>query len=274
MHDLNAQIQDQYRVTGLFEDIVKRLGEQGVDLENVSRSDIAGIDELHLRGAEVSKELVSAFDFNHLRVLDVGCGIGGPARMLADEFNCDVSGIDMSREFIGTAQKLSGLIKMNGKTDFVHGNALDLPFENGVFDVVWTQHVQMNIEDKRTFYSEIYRVLKDNGALVYFDIFSTNSDAIYYPVPWANDASRSFLTTISSMEGILKVLQFAKIQSIDQTFGAIQFLKNAFEKIKKEGPAKLGINVVMGSSTKEKLGNVFKALQEGKIELQSGIYRK
>ena len=112
MNKINTLIENQYNLSGLFEDIIKRLKDQGVDLNNISRSDIAGVDEFHLRGVEVTKELVAEFDFKNLKVLDVGCGLGGPSRMLADEFNCKVSGIDMSHEYIRTARKLSEIIKL------------------------------------------------------------------------------------------------------------------------------------------------------------------
>ncbi len=274
MNERNTLIENQYDLLGLFEDIVKRLKEQGVDLNHITRSDISGVDEFHLRGAEVSKELVTEFDLKNLNVLDVGCGLGGPCRMLADEFNCNVFGIDMSHEFIRTAQKLSEIIQINGKTEFVQGDALNLPYEDNSFDVVWTQHVQMNIEDKETFYSEINRVLNNNGTLIYYDIFKNVNDDIYYPVPWANDESISFLGTIENMETILKNLGFSKAQTTNQTDKAVEFLHNMFDKIKTNGPPKIGLNVLLGNSTKEKLGNVLIGLEEKKIELQSGIYKK
>lgn len=274
MNKIKILIENQYNVSGLFEDILKRLKDQGVDLDNLSRSDIAGVDEFHLRGVEVTKELVAEFDFKNLKVLDVGCGLGGPSRMLADEFNCKVSGIDMSHEYIRTARKLSEIIKLNGTTEFVQGDALELPYEDGLFDVVWTQHVQMNIEDKVKFYSEINRVLKNNGALIYYDIFKKNNEDVNYPVPWANNASISYLQTIANMDSILNNLGLSKTQTTDQTEGAIAFLHELFNKIKTNAQKKLGLNVLMGSSTKEKLGNVQKALETNKIELQSGIYKK
>ena len=274
MNKINTLIENQYNLSGLFEDIIKRLKDQGVDLNNISRSDIAGVDEFHLRGVEVTKELVAEFDFKNLKVLDVGCGLGGPSRMLADEFNCKVSGIDMSHEYIRTARKLSEIIKLNGTTEFVQGDALELPYEDGLFDVVWTQHVQMNIEDKVKFYSEINRVLKNNGALIYYDIFKKNNEDVNYPVPWANNASISYLQTIANMDSILNNLGLSKTQTTDQTEGAIAFLHELFNKIKTNAQKKLGLNVLMGSSTKEKLGNVQKALETNKIELQSGIYKK
>ena len=194
--------------------------------------------------------------------------------MLADEFNCDVSGIDMSHEFIRTATELSRIIKLNGRIKFVQGDALELPYDDQSFDVVWTQHVQMNIEDKEKFYSEIHRVLKTGGSLVYYDIFKKNKELITYPVPWANDASLSFLGTISNMESILKSLEFSQTQTSYHTLKAIEFLRNSFERSKKKGPPNLGLNVLMGTSTMEKLSNVMRGLQENKIELQSGIYIK
>ncbi|MEN8229786.1 MAG: methyltransferase domain-containing protein [Bacteroidota bacterium] len=267
-------IEEQYYTPDLFEDILDRLNQQEIDVNNVSRSDIAGVDEFHVRGAEVSKELVKNLDLTDLRVLDVGCGIGGPSRMLADEFNCRVTGIDICQEYIRTAQKLSDLVDLKSHTRFIQADALNLPFASGSFDVVWTQHVQMNIEDKTRFYEEIDRVLTDTGIFIYYDIFRLNGEDVNYPVPWANNASVSFLATTSSMNNILHELGFIKSQSTDQTEKATQFLLGLFENLRKNGPPKLGLNVLMGGATKEKLGNILKGLEEEKIVLQSGIYKK
>jgi ubiquinone/menaquinone biosynthesis C-methylase UbiE len=274
MNTRNQQIQKQYDLNGLYEEILNRLKQQGKSPGNISRSDIAGVDEFHVRGAEVTKELVAEFDFHNLNVLDVGCGIGGPARMLADEFNCTVSGIDMSPEYINTANMLTDLVGLSGSIDFVQGDALDLPYTNESFDAVWTQHVQMNIEDKTEFYTEIHRVLKPGGSLIYYDIFQKNEGDITHPVPWADTADVSFLHTIANMQNILNELGFENKSSKNQTVDGIFFFEKLFEKIQKDGPPKLGLNVLMGASTKEKLGNVMKALKGEQIELESGIYTK
>ena len=269
-----ALLGNQYHASGLLEDILERLKQEEVDISKVTRGNIAGVDEFHVRGAEVSLELAREAQLENAKVLDVGCGIGGPSRMLAQQFNCQVTGIDLNQEYIRTARGLSELLGLQGKTKFVQASALDLPFENGSFDVVWTQHVQMNISDKGKFYSEIERVLSDRGMLVYYDIFRKNSADVDYPVPWADNASISFLGSIAHMDHILNTLGFQKAHTTDQTSKASQFLAALFEKLKMNGPPTLGLNVLMGKSTKVKLENILKGLEDGKIVLQSGIYKK
>ncbi|MBL4605906.1 MAG: methyltransferase domain-containing protein, partial [Flavobacteriaceae bacterium] len=113
MDDLNQKLENHYLKKGLYEDIVNRLSEQSIPLNNVKRSDIAGTDEFHVRGAAVSRELANSIYLKGASVLDVGCGLGGPCRMLADEYNCLATGIDLSNEYIRTANKLSKLVKLN-----------------------------------------------------------------------------------------------------------------------------------------------------------------
>ncbi|MEN8230446.1 MAG: class I SAM-dependent methyltransferase [Bacteroidota bacterium] len=274
MEQFNTLIEKQYHSPGLYEGILSRLKEQKVNLKHVSRSHIAGVDEFHVRGAEVSKELAQEIDLTNATVLDIGCGIGGPSRMLADEYDCSVTGIDICPDYIRTAQKLSELVGFNGSTKFIEADALNLPFEDGSFDVVWTQHVQMNVRDKTRFYSEINRVLSDRGTFIYYDIFKTNGQDVNYPVPWANDPSISFLGSIPAFYDILSELGLTRVITTNQTAKATQFLVDLFNKVKKSGPPKMGLNVLMGNTTGEKLGNILLGLKENKIVLQSGIYIK
>ncbi len=274
MEPLSKLIENQYNSTGLYEEIIRRLEEEQVDLNSVARDDIAGVDEFHVRGAEVSEELASQVKLDHSRVLDVGCGLGGPSRMLADKYQCHVTGIDLNQEYIRTAQGLSDLVGLREKTEYIRGDALDLPFETGTFDVVWTQHVQMNIHHKLKFYSEIERVLTSQGTFLYYDIFCTEGGGVNYPVLWADEPSSSFLVTPEEMDDILERLCFKNLQITDQTENGKQFLIKLIDKLKANGPPKLGLDVLMGSSTKDKLENLLKGMMEGEIVLQSGIYVK
>ncbi len=274
MENLNKNIENHYLKAGLYEDIIARLQEQGIDLNHVTRSDIAAVDEFHVRGAAVSKELANSISLNGSSVLDVGCGIGGPCRMLADEYNCVTTGIDLSHDFVRIATELSKLVQLDEKTTFVQGDATHLPFEAATFDVVWSQHVQMNIPDKQAFYSEISRVLKGGGHFLYYDIFRKDAGEIHYPMPWADNADLSFLFMEEELENILHDLELRKKQSTNQTPAGIAFFEALVDRLKKSGPPKMGLNVLMGETTKPKIMNLLSHLKRGELELKSGVYRK
>ena len=274
MSSLNSKIERHYLKEGLYDEILLRLTQLNIDLNRVKRTDISGVDEFHVRGSEVSKELALSIKMEGLKVLDMGSGLGGPGRMLADQFDCDVVGIDLSSEFVKTASALSKLVGLDQKTNFIHGSATSLPFADDTFDVVWTQHVQMNIREKQKFYGEAYRVLKPKGYFLYYDIFTNNTGTITYPMPWADHESLSFLIKNSEVESILNNLGFSKISTTDQTEAGIDFFKSLFAKIETSGPPKMGLSLLMGESTLSKLSNLSNHLQKGLLRLESGIYQK
>ena len=274
MENINQTIKNHYLKEELYEDILNRLKEQGIDLHEVKRSNIAGVDEFHVRGAAVSKELAESLNLKGATVLDVGCGLGGPSRMLADEYNCQVTGLDLSNEYIRTAKKLSKLVKLDSKTSFIQGDATSLPFDDNKFDVIWTQHVQMNIPNKEKFYSEISRVLKSGGHFLYYEILKKGDGEVNYPVPWASTSEISFLFKETEMDNFLTKFGLIKKQSNDQTTHGIDFLNAAFANMKEFGPPKIGLNALMGETTKQKLVNVLGHLKSGELELKSGVYKK
>lgn len=274
MEYLTENLEKHYFKEGLYEDIIERLKKQEIDLNKVKRSHIAGVDEFHIRGATVSKELAKNINIEGASVLDVGCGLGGPCRMLADEYNCQVTGIDLCSEYIRTANLLSKLVNLDGKTTFLKGDATNLPFNDNSFDVVWTQHVQMNIPDKEKLYSEMARVLKPGGYFLYYDIFKKGDGTIKYPVPWANNEDLSFLIKEKEMDIFLKNIGLTKEISADHTQAGIDFFNELVIKIKEFGPPKLGLNVLMGESTNPKLMNVLTHLESGDLEIKSGVYKK
>jgi len=127
LNRLNQKLEAHYLKANLYEDIISRLKEQRINLNQVKRSDISGTDEFHVRGAIVSKELAETIEINALEVLDIGCGLGGPCRMLAEVYNCQATGIDLSAEYIRTASALSKLVNLDHKTTFIQGDAEDFP---------------------------------------------------------------------------------------------------------------------------------------------------
>ena len=270
----NKSIENHYLVNNLYDNILEKLKSIGVGINEVKRTDLSRVDEFHVRGLEVSKELAQNIISNNLKVLDVGCGLGGPARMLADEKNCMVTGLDLSQEFIDTAKALSKLVNLDSKTTFLKGDALDLPFEDNSFDVVWTQHVQMNILEKKKFYSEIFRVLKTGGKFLYYDIFKSSDNDINYPMPWASREDLSHLINITELEIIFNSLGFNSFSKKNQTNAGLNSIKQMLSNIKEFGPPKMGLNVLMGKDTKEKILNAFNHFDRGDLQLWSGFAGK
>jgi SAM-dependent methyltransferase len=268
-----SSVEQHYHRENLYDIILNKLQELGIT--SATRKDIAGVDEFHIRGAAVSMELAKEAGFyTDCKVLDIGCGIGGPCRMLADEFGCNVTGIDITEEFIETARQLTKLVGLEGKATFLKADALNLPFEDMSFDFAWTQHVQMNISDKATFYSEMARVLKPGGKFIYYDFFARNQEPLRYPVPWADDQSISHLITTAESDAILKDLGFHKVNTENQTQKGIDFFEKLFASMAKGEATAIGLPLLIGVSSKEKFQNLYKNILDKKLDIQSGIFRK
>jgi len=193
-----------YGIGNIFEKIKTGLRSAGKDIDSLTVDDLLPIDEFHTRGRKATREIaelsnIKASDL----VLDVGCGLGGTARYLAQQYKCSVMGIDLTREYISVGTKLTVLVNLDDRVKLRHGSALDIPYEDERFDTVWTQHVQMNVADKKRFYSEIGRVLKPGGCFLFHDVFRKGEKSAFYPTPWAEDESMSVLATETEVQVIL-----------------------------------------------------------------------
>ena len=268
-----TQIASHYAHDRLYESIIQALAGAGITAGAITPKELAPVDEFHVRGREVSRELAAAAALQPgMRVLDVGCGLGGACRLLAGEYGCEVTGIDITPDYIQTAEKLSALTGLQHKTRFITGSALALPFSNNSFDVVWTQHVQMNIADKPLFYSEIKRVLTTTGRFVYYDILSGQDAPLHFPVPWASDINGSHLITAQQLYTLLQTMGWQRVQVRDETAKGIAFFEILFNRITQKGLPALGLHLLMGDNALEKLQNLRTNLVEGRVVLESGVY--
>ena len=170
---LNEKIRQHYATPDLGTQILLALENAGKDINDLKPEDLAPVDEFHIRGREATLELAGEVGLGpNMHVLDVGSGLGGSSRCIAGEFGCRVTGIDLTDEYCRTAPMLAERVGLSNLVTYRQGDALDLPFQDASFDVVWTQHAAMNIRDKATLYREMFRVLKAGGALAIYEILA------------------------------------------------------------------------------------------------------
>jgi len=270
--DTRQNVEHHYSLNELLDSILRALAATGKDIDSLVPADLAPVDEFHIRGLEATRELAARTGIDAgMRVLDVGCGIGGSARHLAAERGCHVTGIDLTRDYIEVATALAERTGLANRVTFDHGSATELPYEPDSFDIVWTEHVQMNIANKAAFYGEIARVLKPGGHLLFHDIFSSNGSEPWYPVPWAGDASISFLAQAGTLPDILEAAGLQVLEWDDRSADSLEWFRNTVARVRATGPAPLGLHLLMGASALPKFENLIRNLQESRITVIQSV---
>lgn len=265
---VNEAIQTHYGREELAERILAALQQAGVDIRQLSVATLAPIDEFHIRGREATLELARAAGLHAAcHILDIGSGIGGTSRCLAQEFGCRVTGIDLTEEYCQVAAMLTAKVGLEERIDYRQGDATNLPFEDNQFDVVWTEHVAMNIPDKQRFYSEMYRVLKPGGTLAIYDVLAGASGPVLFPVPWARTPETSFLVSAEALQDLLRAAGFTISSWKDSTAEAREWFTKLAEKIRRDGFPPLGFHLLMGPDFREMAQNQGRNLEEGRITL-------
>src|SRR5262245_36470061 len=189
-------VSSHYSRSDLLSRLNAALREDGVDPDHPSMEALAPYDQFHGRGLEATVEvagLMNAGQGDH--ILDIGSGIGGPARYFASRFGCRVTGIDLTPEFCEVARHLTRLLDLEDRVTFGAGDALAMPYPADSFDGAYSMNVSMNIADKGAFYREIHRVLKPGAWLVLSEVARGEGGDPDYPTPWARSAHTSFLST-------------------------------------------------------------------------------
>lgn len=272
---VNTTVQAHYTRPDLGSLILTALEKAGKDIDHLTPEDLAPIDAFHIRGRKATLELAQAAGLDSaMRILDVGSGIGGTSRYLAHEFGCHVTGIDLTEEYCRTATMLSDRIGLSELVNYRQGDATHLPFPEASFDVVWTEHVAMNIPDKSALYREMYRVLKPGGILAIYDILAGPSGPVIFPVPWARTQESSFLATPEALRDLLEKSGFNITDWSDTTEAARTWFVSLAEKIHKEGLPPLGFHVLLGSDFQAMAQNQRRNLEEQRIALAQVIAKR
>jgi SAM-dependent methyltransferase len=258
--------------------IVAALAAAGKDAEHLTIEDLAVYDQLHTGGIATSRALaklggIAAGE----RVLDVGGGLGGPARMLAKEFGAMVTVIDLTAAFVETGAALTARTGLSDAVTFQQGDATAMPFADGSFDIVWTQHATMNIAAKDRLYAEIVRVLRPGGRLVFHEIMAGASGPLIYPVPWAEDASISFVRPPEEIRRMLLDLGLVETVWRDMTSMAVDALRAQREQAaaaQGAGSAIQSRDVVFGPVFGDRVASMARNISEGRIATIMAVFTR
>lgn len=272
---INKAVQTHYTRSDLGDVILTALEKAGKDVNRLTPEDLEPIDQFHIRGWTATLELARTAGLDASKhVLDVGSGVGGTSRCLAKEFGCRVTGIDLTDEYCRAATMLSAKTGLAHLVEYRQGDATKLPFDDGVFDVVWTEHMAMNIPDKTKLYMEMHRVLKPGGTLAIYDVLAGPSGPVLFPVPWARTPDVSFLVSPDELRKLLEETGFTIIDWSDTTEAARVWFVSLAEKIRKEGFPSLGFHLLLGTDFKAMAQNQGQNLQEGRIVLAQIVANK
>ncbi len=265
---LYENVRQHYSIDNIAGKIFRAMEQSGKDPAHLNPEMLASVDEFHIRGREATLDLGRMARLNpEHKVLDIGSGIGGPSRCLASEFGCRVKGIDLTDEYCQAATELSKQLGLSHLVEYWQGDALNMPFPNDSFDIVWTQHVTLNIPDKMRFYHETGRVLKPGGSLALYNIVDGGGGQVIFPVPWAKTPETSFLVNPEALQSFLERNGFSITYWENTTKKGLYWFIRMSEQRRKAQKPETDFQLLMGPLFPEMIKNQIRNLRENRINL-------
>jgi SAM-dependent methyltransferase len=275
MNDTIAhQVARHFAPTELRQRVAEVLAAAGKDTSNTSIDELTPLDQWHMMRDIPTRRLAERAKISsHQRVLDVGCGMGGPARFLAGTYGCTVTGVDITTPYLETAALLTELTNLTDRVSFQHADATALPFADGTFDLVWTQHAAQSIPDKAAFFAELRRVLKRDGTAVIHDLYRGAAGEVHFPAFWGRSDSISFLITDTEMRSLLETSGFAVLEWDDTTDEVLAFNADRLERGIPTPIPGLNISLLFGEETMTMAANGVEDLRDGAVGTFEAVLR-
>lgn len=276
MFDYARSLGEHYGRHGLGNAILAGLHAAGKSLEALTPDDLAPVDQFHIRGKEATLELAHLAGLQRgMHVLDVGGGLGGPARTLARELGCHVTVLDLTEQYCRVGEDLTRRTGLHDHVVFQHGNALDMPFSDERFDAVWTQHSSMNIDDKECLCREIHRVLRPGGPLALHEITAGSNAPLHYPVPWARDPAISFLRPALALRTLLREVGFKQVTWRDVSAPSLEWFRRRLAAMERAAaPSPFGLQILLGADFGPMFRNQVRNLEEDRIAVIKGVWER
>jgi len=272
----DKKVSDHYAHGDLLNAIQSALSKQGKSIDKLTIEDLGPVDEFHIGGRQATTSFLGQLNFlKQDHILDIGCGLGGSARYVADQSGARVSGIDLTQEYVDTGNTLCGWVKLDQQVSLYQGSALGMPFDNGTFDAAYMMHVAMNIENKAQLFEEVSRVLKPGAAFGIYDVMRDQQGELSYPVPWATEKSTSKLATPDEYREALTSAGFEVTGENNRRDFALEFFARLRERAEASGgPPALGLHTLMQESTGTKIQNLVHNIAQGFISPTEMFARK
>jgi ubiquinone/menaquinone biosynthesis C-methylase UbiE len=242
------------------------LRRSGKNADRIDPDDLAPADEFHIGGRQATVEFADQLGLQPgMELLDIGSGIGGPARYFAHHRQCRVTGIDLTDEYVRVAGALSERAGLGDKVKFVQGSALALPFPPASFDGAYMLHVGMNIADKATLFAQVKRALRPGGIFGVYDVMRIGPGDLAFPLPWARTAESSFVAATDDYRRLLRDAGFEVQKERERCAFAIEFFKKMQARVAESGLPPLGLHTIRGADFRDMVGNLVANLDNGLV---------